>query len=225
MSKTNGNFKKVFICLMAVVFAIGAAAVPAIAKKSIVNASSKPAIKEVEYKGKGKVEVDFYGKVQYKNPKVVVKGNGKTYKAKIVDLDDDDLDFKTSARKTGKKYKFTIKGIKKRGVGSYTSVSGYYRVDKKNKIRIDSIEYDKRDQEVSFEFKDRVKWKNPKVLITDGKGRSYVKRICEKGNNEIEVKVKNMKYGARYSYKISGVKKIGGTEYRTIKGIFRAVDD
>lgn len=33
MSKTNGNFKKVFICLMAVVFAIGAAAIPAIAKK------------------------------------------------------------------------------------------------------------------------------------------------------------------------------------------------
>ena len=64
MSKTNGNLKKVFICLMAVVFAIGAAAVPAIAKKSIVNASSKPAIKEVKYKGKGKVEVDFYGKIQ-----------------------------------------------------------------------------------------------------------------------------------------------------------------
>ena len=78
MTKTNRNFKKVMVCLMAVVFAIGTAAVPAITKKSIVNASSKPVIEEVEYKGNGKVEVDFYGKVQYKNPKVVVKGNGKS---------------------------------------------------------------------------------------------------------------------------------------------------
>ena len=67
MTKTNRNFKKVMVCLMAVVFAIGTAAVPAITKKSIVNASSKPVIEEVEYKGNGKVEVDFYGKVQYKN--------------------------------------------------------------------------------------------------------------------------------------------------------------
>ena len=85
MTKTNRNFKKVMVCLMAVVFAIGTAAVPAITKKSIVNASSKPVIEEVEYKGNGKVEVDFYGKVQYKNPKVVVKGNGKSYKARITD--------------------------------------------------------------------------------------------------------------------------------------------
>lgn len=88
MTKTNRNFKKVMVCLMAVVFAIGTAAVPAITKKSIVNASSKPVIEEVEYKGNGKVEVDFYGKVQYKNPKVVVKGNGKSYKAKNYCWDD-----------------------------------------------------------------------------------------------------------------------------------------
>ena len=118
MTKTNRNFKKVMVCLMAVVFAIGTAAVPAITKKSIVNASSKPVIEEVEYKGNGKVEVDFYGKVQYKNPKVVVKGNGKSYKARITDLDDDDLDFRSSARKPGQKYKFIIKGIKKKGPGS-----------------------------------------------------------------------------------------------------------
>ena len=62
-------------------------------------------------------------------------------------------------------------------------------------------------------------------MITDSKEKSYVKRICEKDNDKIEVKVKNMKYGARYSYKISGVKKIRGTKYQTIKGIFRAVDD
>lgn len=225
MIKTNRNFKKVMVCLMAVVFAIGTAAVPAITKKSIVNASSKPVIEEVEYKGNGKVEVDFYGKVQYNNPKVVVKGNGKSYKARITDLDDDDLDFRSSARKPGQKYKFIIKGIKKRGPGSYTSVSGYYRVDKKNKIRIDSIEYDREDREVSFEFKHRVKWKNSKVVITDSKGKSYVKRICEKDNDEIEVKVKNMKYGAKYSYKISGIKKVGGTKYQTIKGTFRVVDN
>ena len=35
MTKTNRNFKKVMVCLMAVVFAIGTAAVPAITKKSI----------------------------------------------------------------------------------------------------------------------------------------------------------------------------------------------
>ena len=54
-----------------------------------------PKVSEVEYEGKGKVEVSFKKKVQYKNLKLTVKGKGgKKVSARITGKDHDDVDFK-----------------------------------------------------------------------------------------------------------------------------------
>ena len=97
--------------------------------------AASPPIEKVKYDGKGKVEVDFVQDVSYKNVKVTVKEpSGKTYKAKILEKDDDDLDFKLKHYKAGKKYKFTISGIKNRGTNKYGKVKGTVKVPAKAKI-------------------------------------------------------------------------------------------
>jgi hypothetical protein len=97
--------------------------------------AAAPTIEKVKYDGKGKVEVDFVQDVSYKKVKVTVKEpSGKTYKAKILEKDDDDLDFKLKHYKAGKKYKFTISGIKIQGSNKYGKVKGSVKVPAKAKI-------------------------------------------------------------------------------------------
>ncbi len=91
--------------------------------------------------------------------------------------------------------------------------------------KIEDVEYDDEDREVNFDFYGRVMWHKPKVTITDKHGKSYVIRINSRDRDDIEVKVKRLKYGAKYKYKISGVKVEGTSGYRTVKGSFRAYDD
>jgi len=91
--------------------------------------------------------------------------------------------------------------------------------------KIEDVEYDDEDREVSFDFYGRVQWRRPKVKITDKYGRSYVVRIHSKDRDDIEVKVKRLKYGAKYKYKISGVKVAGTSGYKTVRGSFTAYDD
>ena len=89
--------------------------------------------KKVEYDGYGEVDVDFVGRVQYRNVKVTVKdSNGKTYKAVITERDSDDLSFRILDYKKGLKYTFTISGIKKRGEASFGKVRGTVKIPSKS---------------------------------------------------------------------------------------------
>ncbi|MCQ4636144.1 hypothetical protein NE619_05345 [Anaerovorax odorimutans] len=192
--------------------------------------SSAPKIEKIKYDGKGKVEVDFYGKVKYKKVKVTVKDtSGKKYKASIRDKDNDELEFKIKNYKKGKKYKFTIKGIKKARASKYTSVKGTVKIpaakSSKAKIKVKDIDYDYEDQEVSFDFKTKVQWKNPKVKITDSNGNSYSTIITDRDNDDLEVYVSGLTYGNKYNYSISGIKARGASSYTTISGSFYAIDD
>lgn len=113
---------------------------------SVVGVSAAaPAIEEIEHKGNGRMEVEFYGKVKYKRAKVIVKDtSGKKYKVKAVRKDDDDIKFTIKNFKRGKTYKITVKGVKVRGTkkfgkrtgritiggsGSATNISGASAVD------------------------------------------------------------------------------------------------
>lgn len=91
--------------------------------------------------------------------------------------------------------------------------------------RVEDVEYDYEDREVNIEFYGRVQWKKAKVKIYDGKGKQYVRYIIEKDSDDIEVKTKRLKVGKKYRYKITGVKKRGTKDYKTIKGSFYAYDD
>ena len=82
--------------------------------------AAAPGIEEIEHKGNGRVEVEFYGKVKYKRVKVTVKDNkGKKYKVKSIRKDDDDIKFTIKDYKKGRTYKVTIKGVKVRGTRNY----------------------------------------------------------------------------------------------------------
>ena len=97
-------------------------------------ASAAPKVEDVDYKGKGVVEVEFFGKVKYKNAKVTLKDNkGKKYKARILERDNDDIKFKIKNYKKGRTYKITITGVKKRGAAKYTKVKTKVSIKKTGK--------------------------------------------------------------------------------------------
>lgn len=191
-----------------------------------VFAASAPTVKKAEYEGSGRVEVEFSGKVAWKNASVTVKDTaGKSYTATIIEKDNDEIDFRIKNYKKNTTYKYTIKGVAKKGTTSYTKVTGKVKIPAAGKIVMDDIEFDSEDREVEFEFKGKVQWKNPTVTITDANGKNYVTKIKAKDYNSIEVKVKGMKNGKTYNYKISGVRKSGTKDYVTLKGKFKALDD
>ena len=93
--------------------------------------AAAPYIEDIEYNGNGRVEVDFHGKVQYRNSKIIVKDtSGKKYSVKNVWRDNDEVKFTVKNFKRGKNYIITVKGIKRRGTGSYSSVTGSLNVPK-----------------------------------------------------------------------------------------------
>ena len=183
---------------------------------------------KTEYEGKGKVEVEFYGKVKFYNAKVTVKklSTGKVYTADILKKDSDDIEFKSPSYTAGCKYKYTISGIKKYGADRYTSVSGYFTVPNASRIVIDEIEYDTDDRELSVDFKTRVNWRYPTVKVYTTTGEFVCgSRILEKDSDSIEVRLnKSLKYGKKYKVKISGIKARTATTYKTISKTFYAVD-
>ena len=186
----------------------------------VMAAAKAPKVESCKYKKK-KVEVEFKGKVQYKDPAVkVADSKGNQYTATIIDLDDEEIEFKVKGLKAGKKYTYTITGICKKGSKSYTKVSGSFRISGKKKVVVEKVDYDASDREVTFEFQGSVKWKKAKVTIKDYAGKNYVKKIKEKDRDEIEVSVKKLTPGKKYTYKISGVAKKGSGSYKTVKGTF-----
>lgn len=121
MKKRNMFVTAAIVCVMVVT-----SAVPAFA--------SVPKKEKVEYEGKGKVEVEFYGHVKYRSLKVTVKDtSGKKYKAKVVHRDNDEIKFKILNRKAGKTYKFTIRYVKKTGTFKYGKVYGTVKIPKAGK--------------------------------------------------------------------------------------------
>lgn len=188
---------------------------------SIGAFAAAPVIKETEYEGAGRVEVDFTTRVQYKNLKVTVKGpDGVSKTAKVVDKDNDDLTFVIPNAKPGQKYSFKISGIRAGKTGDYKSVSGTVKVPNWDPL-MKEVEYDRHDKELEIDFVKRVEYKNLKVKVTDASGKSYTCKIDEKNSRELELVVKGLKAGKTYTVTISGVRPISGGSYQTISGSFR----
>ena len=88
-----------------------------------------------------------------------------------------------------------------------------------------SVEYDGEDRQVDFEFKGNVKWSGDPEVSIERNGKEYSRGIIERDNDGLEVSVKRLDYGAKYSYKITGVASADGGSYKTVKGSFRAYGD
>lgn len=184
---------RALICTLMIMLWITATAIPAMAS---------PKIKEAEYEGNGRVEVEFKNKVKYINVKVIVTDStGKTYATKINKKDNDDLTFTIKNFKKGVTYTYKISGIKRRSEKHYHQVTGKIAIPAAAAAPgVKKIDYDRGDREVEFKFKTKVQWKSPKVTITDGK-TNYVTRIKERDDGEIEVKVKKLTKGKKYTYR------------------------
>lgn len=123
MEKKMTLLRAPIACLVALAMVLGLAASPVFA--------SAPAKEKVKYLGSGKVEVDFWDDVEYRNVKVTVKDtSGKKYKASVYDLDDDEIKFRIKKYKTGKTYKFTISGVRAEYTSKFAKVKGTVKIKK-----------------------------------------------------------------------------------------------
>lgn len=169
-----------------------------------VNALT-PEKESVKYLGSGKVEVEFYEDVDYRNTKVTVKdSSGKSYKTTILMRDDDEIKFKIKSYKKGKKYTFKISGIREEGTRKYGTVSG------KVSIPLKSITRTKAKTIAKNHAKDR--WGISSYSIHDLEAESETYR----GTNVWEVSFESGYY--EYEYKI---KKSNGK----ILKYYRSYDD
>ncbi len=209
---TKATRKVVMLMMVAVIFVMSA-----------LPAFAAPQVKKAKVEQKGVVEVDFRTKVQYRNLKITVKDDqGKAYSTRILERDDDELEFRINNYKEGRTYTYTVSGIKKRGETSYSSVSGKVTIPaKSNALKVKKVKYDREDREAEFELSGKVKWRNAKVTISDG-SRNYSVRITDYDNDEIEVYVKGLTRGKTYNYTISGLAKAGTNNFVTLKGSFKA---
>lgn len=185
--------------------------------------AAAPVIEDVEYEGRGLVEVEFKKDVRYKNVKVTVKNAaGAKMTAKIVDKDEDDLTFFVKNLKPGAKYTFTISGVRAGRTGSYQTVKGSFKVPAKDPF-IKEIDYDRKDKDLEIEFVKRMQYKNLKVTIKDSDGKVVRCRIDEKNAKEIELDILGtMKVGKTYTVTISGIRTGGSGSYTTITSRFTA---
>ena len=177
-------------------------------------------IKETSYEGNGKVEVEFYGRVQYQDVKVTVKApDGTKLKAKITEKDSDDLEFKVTGLKPGTKYTYTISGVRFQKNGAYGKVSGSFKTPK-NELYIEKVKYDREDKELEIEFFKRVQYKNVKVVLIDENGTRTTLKIKEKDRDEIEVRAGTLKRGKTYTVEVQGVRLYKEGSYTTVSKTF-----
>lgn len=195
------------------------------------KSTSGISVKKVEYDyddSDDSIEIDFKSKIKVKSKaKVTVKdSSGKTYKAFIEDKDSDELDIDVANLKAGESYVVTISGIKKANASKYGTLTVNFSIPEATTDLVKEVDTDVEDREVTFEFANRVKYKNLKVTITDANGsKTYKTRIEEKENDELTVVVSGLKRGATYQYKITGVTPSGATTSSTLTGTFKAIED
>lgn len=172
--------------------------------------AAAPTVKKVEYEGGKKVEVEFKGRVSYKNPHIIVKDSkGSKLSARILKKDNDDISFSVSGLKAGGKYTFTLTGVRAGSSGSFGSVKGSFTIPAKVAIR--KVIYDSRDHELDIDFNGKVKYKNVRVSVKDASGKAYTAKITEKGDDDLEVRVTGLKKGKTYKVTVSGVALKGGS--------------
>lgn len=97
-------------------------------KFSIPKASSN-LVKEVEFDSEdNEVSFDFRKNVKYNNAKVTISNTSgsKTYKATIIEKENDELCVRVKGLTEGKTYKYTIKGVIEKASGSSKTLTGSF---------------------------------------------------------------------------------------------------
>lgn len=194
---------------LALVLTCGTPGMPAMAAGSIRN---------TEYGGDGRVEIEFDTSVTYGDLKVsVADESGGKRKVSVVEKGSDELVFAIKDYKAGQTYSYTIEGIKVREDADSVKLSGDITIPSSyGVVPVKEVVYDQDSHQVEIEFDTRVEWETPTVVITNG-SYNMVTGIDEYEDSEIEVSVEELSKGATYKYTISGVRA------RNSKGAFGTV--
>ena len=155
--------------------------------------AAAPQKKSIKYEGYGKVELEFRSKVQWKNAKVTVKDStGKAYSVKILNKDNDEIEFKILQFKQGQKYTCTVSGVRQGRSGSYGKVSG--------SVTIPTTKVSE-SKAVSIALNDAVK--KYKIKKADAKGIDLdISRYRGKKIFEIEFRAKKNGRMYEFEYKV-----------------------
>ena len=155
--------------------------------------AAAPQKKSIKYEGYGKVELEFRSKVQWKNAKVTVKDStGKAYSVKILNKDNDEIEFKILQFKQGQKYTYTVSGVRQGRSGSYGKVSG--------SVTIPTTKVSE-SKAVSIALNDAVK--KYKIKKADAKGIDLdISRYRGKKVFEIEFRAKKNGRMYEFEYKV-----------------------
>lgn len=207
--------KKRLIAMLLAVLLLTMSAVPALA--------AAPKVKNLEYKGNGVIEVEFTSEnVRYKNAKVVVKNSsGKKLSTKIVEKDEDDIRFKVSGLKAGTKYTYTISGVRAGKSGSFGKVKGSFTTPS-GSPEISRVRYDASDRELDIEFNTNVQFKGLDVTVLDSTGNELTVYGIDRGDDDLDMHVKGMVSGRKYTVVVEGVRIRGVGSYTTVSKVFTA---
>lgn len=198
---------------------------------SSTKTTTKIGVKSVNYDyddSDDDIEIDFSSKIKLKsNAKATVKDStGKSYTTYIEDHDSNEIDLDVTNLKANKKYTVTITGIKKSTASKYGTLTITFSIPKATTNLVKDVDYDVEDKEVSFDFKNKVSYKNAKVVITNTSNtKTYTARIVEKDNDELTVRVSGLTRGSSYKYKITGVTNKSTGSNKALSGTFKAVDN
>lgn len=179
-------------------------------------------IKKVEYKGDGRVEVEFSSKAAYGQAAVTVTDSkGEAVEASVVETDDDDLTFVISKVQLGETYSFTIDGVTVGNDAESGPIAGKIKVPTwTGVVPVKEVSYDENTQQVEIEFDARVEWETPSVVITSG-AYNMVTGIDEYEDSEIEISVEELTKGVTYKYTINGLRKRNSKEaFGSVSGTF-----
>lgn len=155
--------------------------------------AAAPQKKSIKYEGYGKVELEFRSKVQWKNAKVTVKDStGKAYSVKILNKNNDEIEFKILQFKQGQKYTCTVSGVRQGRSGSYGKMSG--------SVTIPTTKVSE-SKAVSIALNDAVK--KYKIKKADAKGIDLdISRYRGKKVFEIEFRAKKNGRMYEFEYKV-----------------------
>lgn len=88
-----------------------------------------------------------------------------------------------------------------------TSVEITVALAANNKVRIEEVDYDAEDRELTVEFRENVSWKrSAKVIVKTVAGKKVSSYIISKDNDDVKIRVK-LKFGKKYKVIVKGVRK------------------
>lgn len=183
-----------------------------------LSALAAGSIRNTEYSGDGRVEIEFDSSVSYDELKVSVSdAEGDQRTVSVLEKGSDELVFAIMDYKAGQTYTYTIEGVKVKNDAKSVKLSGDITIPSSyGVVPVKEVVYDQDSHQVEIEFDTRVEWETPTVVITNG-SYNMVTGIDEYEDSEIEVSVEELSKGATYKYTISGVRA------RNSKGAFGTV--